>query len=325
MTSLPAEPKPPPASQSPAATQLWLIGVGLTLVGLVCAALGPAELYCFYFFVQGGRYHYPGFQFGSFMFAFLAIQIVGYYGIAAVCLPLGYGHLKMRRWARNLALAGLGFWLVAGLPLVLVFLAVLVTSKAPSVYEVAAAAGLMAFLYPVLPVGLIRFYRSPAVHAVLSELDPEPGWSGRLPVRLWTLCLLFAFWAVVLHLGILLRGAFPVFGELWMDLRGILCIDAAWLLLVGLIWGVWQRRKWAWWGGLQYFTLATVSTVWTLARWDWLDLLAQLQFAPTEVEALDGIPAAGWHLAAFVGLPLVGTLAAILFARGCFDEGGGPG
>ena len=88
---------------------LAVIGVLLLFVGIGAAFLGPAEMYCFYLFSEGGRFHYGGFGFGSFMFGNIAGQIVGYYLIAALFIPLGYGHLKVRRWARTLSLTLLWF------------------------------------------------------------------------------------------------------------------------------------------------------------------------------------------------------------------------
>jgi len=55
----------------------------------------------------------------------LAVQIVGYYLVAGLCIPLGYGHLRTRRWIRPLSLAALGFWIVLGVPLTVIFLAIL--------------------------------------------------------------------------------------------------------------------------------------------------------------------------------------------------------
>jgi multisubunit Na+/H+ antiporter MnhB subunit len=108
---------------------LAVIGCLLLLIGIAAALLGPAEMYCFYLFSEGSRFHYEGFGFGSFMFGNIASQIVGYYLIAIVLIPLGYGHLKVRRWARTLALTLVGFWLVVGVPLIVVFAFVAVTSK----------------------------------------------------------------------------------------------------------------------------------------------------------------------------------------------------
>jgi hypothetical protein len=47
---------------------LAAIGALLLCVGIGCALLGPAEMYCFYLFAEGGRFGYEGFGFGSFMF-----------------------------------------------------------------------------------------------------------------------------------------------------------------------------------------------------------------------------------------------------------------
>jgi hypothetical protein len=292
--------------------------VALLLAGLACAALAPAELYCFSFFVQGGRFHYPGFQFGSFLFAFLAVQIVGYYAIALVCVPLGLAHLRLRRWARNIALAGLGFWWVVGIPLAVLFMAVLVTSKDPSLAMALTGLLGMVALYPLAPLALGRFYRSEGVQATLESADPGPDWSAGVPVPIWTLCMLLAFWIAALHLAVLLHGAFPLFGRLAMDWAGILCIDASILWLAAVAWGSLRRWAWAWWGALAFFSLGTISTVGTFARLSWAEILAAMRFAPLEVQALDGIPASGWHLAGLIAVPLVGTLVAILRARRCF-------
>ncbi len=42
---------------------LVAIGVFLLLIGLAAALLGPLEMYCFYLFSEGGRFHYEGFGF----------------------------------------------------------------------------------------------------------------------------------------------------------------------------------------------------------------------------------------------------------------------
>jgi hypothetical protein len=120
---------------------LTLIGALLLLFGVGAAFLGPLEMYTFYFFSDGGRFHYPGFGFGSFMFGNIATQIMGYYTIALLAIPLAYGHLKARRWARTLSVTLLWFWLVVGLPLVIIFFLILVSSK-----ELSLAVGLVAMI-----------------------------------------------------------------------------------------------------------------------------------------------------------------------------------
>ena len=127
------------------------IGVLLLLAGIPIALLGPLEMYCFYLFSEGGRFHYPGFGFGSFMFGNIASQIAGDYLIAIVLIPLGYGHLKTRRWARTLSLALLWVWLIVGAPLTIVIFFVLSASKDISLGTAIAAMVVLALSYLVLP------------------------------------------------------------------------------------------------------------------------------------------------------------------------------
>ena len=104
---------------------LAVIGALLLLVGVAAAVLGPVEVYCFYLFSEGGRFHYEGFGFGSLMFGVIAWQIIGYYAIALLFIPLGYGHVRPRRWARVLMLSLLYCGLIVGVPLMVVFLLML--------------------------------------------------------------------------------------------------------------------------------------------------------------------------------------------------------
>lgn len=112
---------------------LIAFGMLLLLIGAAAAFIAPLVIYSFYLFSEGGRFHYEGFGFGSLMFGNITAQIVGYYLVAMICIPLGYGYLKSLRWARALSLTSLGFWLVAEVPLIVVFLFVLFTAKDLSV------------------------------------------------------------------------------------------------------------------------------------------------------------------------------------------------
>jgi hypothetical protein len=97
--------------------------------------------------------------------------------------------------------------------------------------------------------------------------------------------------------------------------------------LLCLTWGVLNRWAWAWWGSLATFGLLTLSVVLTLAGSGYLDILSRMEFPPTEVEILDGVPLQGIHFAVFVGLPLLLTLVAILLSKRHFgtpDAEGAP-
>jgi len=293
---------------------LIIIGLPLLLVGAVAAVFGPLEMYCFYLFAEGGPFAYEGFGFGSFIFGNLALQIMGYYCVAALALPLGYGHVKLRRWARTLALTLLWSWLVVGVPLAIVFFLILVTAKELSIAAVVVAVLLLGLAYPLLPLLLIHFYRSRNVQGTFETHDANTCWTERLPLPILILAFLYLFYAVVLHVPIFFRGIFPLFGTFLFDLDGISLLTASILGLGLLTWGTLRRRSWAWWAALAFFLLLTVSTIVTFASTTYAELLAAMKFPAFEVDILQGVPLQGWHLALFFGLPLTLTLFAILRA-----------
>jgi hypothetical protein len=148
------------------------------LIGVVSALVGPAEMHVFYLFADGGRFHYEGAGFGSLMFANIAIQIAGYYVIAVLCIPLGYGHLKLRWWVPAIMTTLLVDWLIVGLPLTLMALMILVTSKGVTSVSLPLVVLGFILLYPVLPIMLLRFYRSPAAQRVFQMAEAPQLWSA---------------------------------------------------------------------------------------------------------------------------------------------------
>lgn len=294
---------------------LIAIGVLTLLAGIGIAFLGPVEMHCFYLFSEGGRFHYPGFGFGSFMFGNIAAQIAGYYLIAALLIPLGYGHVMRRRWVRPLALALIRCWLVLGIPLGILFVLVLLASKETSIAVAVIAIALVAAAYLILPWLLLRFYQSQDVQLTLERRDPNRHWLEERPTIVLVLCLLYVFYGIVLHIPILFNGLFPLFGRFLTGLPGIVALDLAILLLALLTWGTFRQKAWAWWGSLVYWGAMTLSVTITFASTGYLELLAIARFPAREIEFLDGIPLHGFHLAIFFGLPLLATLGVIFASR----------
>ena len=294
---------------------LRLIGAALLLAGLLAAVLGPVEMYCFYLFSEGGRFHYDGFGFGSFMFGNLAAQIMGYYLIAAVLIPLGYGTVTLQSWARHLTLAALQFWVVAGLPLILATFFVLVSSKEAALPVVIIAGVLLAASYLLLPRLAIRFYDSPGTRLSFKTRDANRAWVETIPVPLLALGYLFSFFILILHAHIFFNGMFPVFGIWLSGLTGIVLIDISILSLLLLLWGTLRAKRWAWWGVLAYFSLMALSYIITLLSSSWREILSTADFPTFEIEILQGIPLQGYHLSILVGIPFLLTIGLILRAR----------
>lgn len=296
------------------------IGAVLLLAGIVSAALGPAEMYCFYLFSAGGPFAYEGFGFGSFMFGNLATQIMGYYVIAGLLVPLGVGHLGLRRWARTCSVVLLAAWLVVGVPLTLVFFLVLFASKELPAFAPWAAVLLLPLSYPVVPLLLIRFYQSRDVRGTFESRGSGADWLAGRPIAVLVLSFLLGLYAVVMHIPIFFRGVFPFFGTFLVEMEGIVALDLCILCLVFLAWGVFRQQAWAWWGSVLLVGLLACSSAITLALTSYPELLALMNFPPTEVEFLDGLPLQGWHLAAFFGLPLLLTLVVLVLSKRHFGR-----
>ena len=291
------------------------IGVFLLLVGLVAAVLGPVEMYCFYLFSEGGRFHFDGFGFGSVVFASIAWQIIGYYMIALVCIPLGFGHLKPRRWAKTLSLAGLGAWLVVGIPLTLVTLVLLVAYKPMNIVSLVMAMLVGLFLYPGLPIILLRFYKNRGVRLTFEKRDPQFYWTEKLPLPVLTLAMLLFFYWLIAHVPIFFNGVFPLFGVLLTGLPGIVGMTVVIMCMAVLIWGVLRVEMWAWWGTLFLLCAVIATIVITLAPLSFQDIVSAVNLPPLESEAMQGVPLRGWHFSLFISLPLLATIGLLVTAK----------
>ncbi len=294
---------------------LMALGLALLAAGVGCAFLGPIEIYVFYLFSEGGRFYFEGFRFGSFMFGNIALQVAGYYLAAALLIPLGYGHLRLRRWARSLAVALLWTWLLLGVPLLVVLFLMTVSVK-----DFTAGGGivfivLLAASYLVVPWLGLRFYQGRNVRATFEAHDAGPSAVEDRPTPILVICLLDLFFLVALHALLLFGGLFPAFGTLLGGMEGIYAIDASVLLLGLLLWGTWQQHTWAWWGSIVYYALLAASWIVTFAQTSYAGLLAWLRLPPTEMEALSGIPLRGYELGLFVALPMLACLGLILASR----------
>jgi len=299
---------------------LVALGLVLLLAGIGCAFLGPVELYVFYLFSEGGRFYYEGFRFGSFMFGNITVQVAGYYLAAAVLVPLGYGHVRLLRWARPLALALLWTWSLLGMPLLVALFFMTVSVKSFSTSGGVALISLLASSYFVLPWLGIRFYQGRNVRGTFEARDQQSGALEARPLAILVICFLDLFFLVALHVPLLYGGLFPLFGTLLGGLEGIYLIDVAVLVLGLLLWGTWKQRMWAWWGSVVYYAVLAATWLVTFARTPYADLLAWLQFAPAEMEALSGIPLQGYEVGAFAGLPMLACLGVTLACRRHFGR-----
>lgn len=286
----------------------WAIrGLGLIMLaaGALAALVGPIEVHTFYAFAEGGRFHYEGFGFGSFMFANIAAQTAGYYVIALILIPLGYGHMALRRWAKALSETLLCLWLVVGLPLALVGLVLLADSKALPPQAVYLLLPVLAVAYPIAPILLLRFYGSAGARVALEPEASHPGWLEGIPMAVRVLAGLLLLALIPLHGLLLFSAPFPLFGPLLMGTKGALAIGVAALLLVVLIWGLLRLSRWAWVATLALL-LATTGSAWmTFAGRTLADLLHAVKLPDAELAWFQGVPFLDASMAIPISLPLL--------------------
>jgi hypothetical protein len=297
---------------------LKIAGLLLLLAGSAVGLLAPLEMYCFYLFSAGGRFHYEGFGFGSFMFGNIASQIIGYYLIAAVLITLGYGHLTRKSWIRKGMIALSWTWLVIGSPMIVIVFFILIASKTLSLAAAVAALVFLCLSYLVLPAFLIRYYQGINIRKTLENTPNRSVWVENLPVPILVQVSLYLFLFIVLHILIFFNGIFPLFGTFLSGFQGIIAIDISIAAIAVLIWGTLNLQAWSWWSSVILMGLFSLSTAVTFARYSFTDLLSVLAFPPAEVQFLQGIPAKGYHFAILTGIPLVLTWLLVLFSRRYF-------
>ncbi|MCR4427337.1 MAG: hypothetical protein NUW23_14330 [Firmicutes bacterium] len=167
---------------------------------------------------------------------------------------------------------------------------------------------------------LIPFYRSQNVRRIFEAKDANSYWIESLPIPVLVLAVLFAFYAIAMHVPLFFNGVFPLFGIWLSDIQGVVALDISIAGLAFLTLGLLRRRAWAWWGSVGYFGLLTFSSVATLVQSSLSEILSVLRLLPTEAGILEGVPLQGARLAALIGIPLIVTLGVIVVSRRYFDR-----
>jgi hypothetical protein len=306
---------------------LKAIGAVALAIGLVAAYYGPLEIFVFDFFSPGGRFYYEGFGFGSFWFAALVVQNLGYYLIAAICLPLGIGHLTLRRWALTLSQLCLWFWLGAGLLLLLNLLALIPAAlrldlSREVLYLRLSLAGvtLLVFLL-LLPALGLWFYRSPGVRQVFETHDAKSYWTESYPFPLLALLLLYLMMILAMHLAIFFQAVFPFFGQILLGRGPVYLLSLCILMLGILIYGTFRRKTWAWWGAVVFLALLAISSTLSFSRHSFSAILLMMDLPAYELAFLNRMSLLkDFYLVGLLATPLWVALGLLVFSKRFFGK-----
>ena len=302
-----------------------IIGWVLILVGIVAAYFGPIEIFVFYLFSAGGSLYYEGFRVGSFWFAVLVVMNIAYYALAAICLPAGIGHVKLRRWGYTLTHLYLWFWLGAGIWLALCLImlippAMKLDLSREVLFGRMALAGVFAFIVLILlPLLVLRFYRGEKVRAAFEQHDPNPYWTERTPFPVLALLLLFAILIVGLHAAIFIQCIFPMFGLVLLGRQAVPWIALCILIVGVLMYGTARLKRWAWWGSAAFLSLLTLSTVLSFSRLRFYDIILKMDLPAYEMDFLDRMVLLhDYSLAGLFAIPLLAALGLVIASKRYF-------
>jgi hypothetical protein len=207
------------------------------------------------------------------------------YGLAAVAfIWLGVGSIRARRWAAAVMLALSWLWLITG--------AVAMASlwlMMPRLQDLAGLAELpggamtvalvttsllLGFIYVLLPLAFVLFYRSPHVAATCRARNPGPSWVDGCPSAIVSLVVVYTAGAASLLIMPAYRFLFPLFGVIVDGWGGAVAWLLVLALLVYLIAGTARRDPTAWTVSMAASLLAACSSTVTAAvvPWSaWLD------------------------------------------------------
>ncbi len=236
------------------------------------------------------------------------------YGLmAASFIWIGIGSVRARKWARAVMLSLSWLWLITGIVAMVLFWWIL-----PRYWHFAGMGGLpddtmtmvmlttslfLGFIYILLPLAFVLFYRSPHVIATCEARDRTGSWVDDCPSQVVSLVLVYAVGAVSCLLAPAYHFVFPLFGVVidgWVGAPVWLAVLA---VLIYLVVATPRRDKRSWtvamWASVVGATSSTLSAA--LVPYSlWLDRMA-LPVDQREMMAAFGEPTA----ATMVALSLV--------------------
>lgn len=306
---------------------LKIIGTILVIIGLIGAYYGPLEIYVFYLFSEGGRFFYDGFGIGSIWFAYLVVQNIGYYLVAAICIPIGYGHIYYRRWSLTLTQLFAWFWLGTGILIagnLVIFIPQtfkLNINQEILITRLIIIITLLVISMILVPILVLRFYKGKKVVSTFEERDQNLYWTENYPFTLLALLLLFGIMILVMHITIFFQSIFPLFGEFFWRRQSVYLVSFCILVLGILTFGVIRLKIWAWWGSLVYLSLVSVSTIISFSKHSFYEIILMMNLPSYELELISELSLFhDFHLTGLLTPPLLVALGLLIYSKRYFGK-----
>ena len=285
----------------------------MVAVGLSAAVMAPLEFSLFKDITKDLV------GFGYLGFAAHSGQIFGFYLVALVLIPLGYGHLLLRSWTHKLSLTALWSWLILGIPCMALVMYIFVAYKDPTDFATLVFGAITLFIYPVLPFALVLFYRSSETQAQFHKPTNHLTWIETAPQPVLILGSVVTFYVFAFHSPLFLNGVVPFGCGFLSGLGGYALAATAILGLSFVALGLFNQRRWAWFGGVACFTTMAVDFPLAFLCSSSTGFLRQLGVSDLD-ESLVELQFPSEQIALLLALPTVSALFTLLFNRRYFDR-----
>ena len=280
--------------------------------GLFAATIAPVEFSLFKKITKG----FVGF--GYLGFAGHSAQIFGFYLIALVFVPLGYGHLLLRSWAHKLSITALWSWLILGSPCMALVISIFVAVKDPTNLGTLVFGAFALFIYPILPSALILFYRCSNTQLQFQANRDGPAWIEAAPQPVLILGSVVTFYVFAFHAPLFLNGVVPFGCGFQSGIEGYVIASTAIQCLTFVAWGLFNRRRWAWIGGVVCFSAMAVEFAVAFLCAGSSEVFRHLG-VPDLDETLVELQFPSAQIALLIVLPTMSTLITMLLGRKHFD------
>jgi len=281
-----------------------IIGYLLLLLGILLFVIVQFELFTFYQFSVGGKFHFEGFGFGSFMFGFITLQVVMYSFIGTIFIIIGYGHIKHYSWTPPITIAFLISWEIVGLPISIIFVFALLASKNVSLVLIYTSIVLVLIFYFIAPYILIRIYRNPQISRNFSKVSGVFA-KTEISSNTYSSIIICIFFMIINTTLILYNCIFPFWGQIQTEKNGLYHIIVNNLMLTFLCWGTMKKYKYINLLSIIYYGQLIISIVLTFIFIDFKHLLMYFEFPEYENRFLNGIPLSGLHIILILSIPIL--------------------
>jgi hypothetical protein len=260
-----------------------ILGIILLVIGLFSLFAIPAEFTSFYAFSEGGNSQYEGFGFGSLMFAFIIFNTMVYFSLALLCIPIGIGNYKLKKWGYNLSLASLKTLLINGIATTVSILLSFNLLNIVNIYRFVTILILFFAFLIILPYYLIKFYQNTKTKQIFNIFNPKNLFEEQSSSNL-TIILLNLFWILIFYLFIFFKGAFPLLGEFILMKKGTYLLSIAIFTLLILTYLFYNDKKYVKSGMLIYDILLFFTFAITFLKNSTNDFFNLLDLPVYEVE-----------------------------------------